>query len=220
MKMLHKNILFAALCATLFAAPAPKSFPEHWGEPPQIQTGDIRPLPGGYGEGRSSVANWIQQNLDQDAARETGILTMHAREFLNYGNGFYLDQGKWLAIDPDKHKSGSGHCSFPFPAGKYDVTMFVVGENDGQSTFQLAINNQELGSFTAATSTEIFEEGPKFSNTWKGIDIPFSRSVKVSAQIASADGKEWSRARISRIEHVPADEVTKAAVKLFIDGRC
>ncbi len=45
-------------------------YPKHWGEPPQIQTRDIRPLPGGYGQGSSTLANWIQANLDKDAAAE------------------------------------------------------------------------------------------------------------------------------------------------------
>lgn len=43
-------------------------FPEHWGEPPRIQTRDLRPLPGGYGQGSSTLARWIQENLDRDAA--------------------------------------------------------------------------------------------------------------------------------------------------------
>ena len=45
-------------------------FPKHWGEPPRIQTRDLRPLPGGYGQGSSTLANWIQKNLDQDAAAQ------------------------------------------------------------------------------------------------------------------------------------------------------
>jgi Domain of unknown function (DUF5060)/Putative collagen-binding domain of a collagenase len=210
---------YFAVVNVMAAKPIAKAYPGHWGEPPQIETRDLRPLPGGFGEGSSTLGQWIQQNIDQDAARKTGILTMHAREFLNYGKGFYLDQEKWIAIDPEMHKSADGHCSFPYPAGKYDVTMFVVGEPDGQSTFQLTINNQQLSSFTAALGEQPFEEGPKFSNTWKGIDIPFSCGVRVSGNVASADGKEWSRARISRIEFVPADETTKAAVTQFIGGR-
>lgn len=44
-----------------------KKYPEHWGEPPKIQTRDLVPLPGGYGRGSSTLAKWIQKNLDQDA---------------------------------------------------------------------------------------------------------------------------------------------------------
>lgn len=44
-----------------------KGYPAHWGAPPRIQTKDMRPLPGGYGMGSSTLAGWIQKNLDQDA---------------------------------------------------------------------------------------------------------------------------------------------------------
>lgn len=49
------------------AVPKLKQFPEHWGPPPRIQTRDFRPLPGGYGRGSSTLARWIQMNLDRDA---------------------------------------------------------------------------------------------------------------------------------------------------------
>ncbi len=54
----------------VFKAPNGKPFPAHWGEPPQYQTRDIRPLPGGYGQGSSTLARWIQMNLDRDAKKE------------------------------------------------------------------------------------------------------------------------------------------------------
>ncbi len=48
--------------------PARKSFPTHWGQPPQIETRDYVPLPGGFGSGSSTLSRWIQQNLDKDNA--------------------------------------------------------------------------------------------------------------------------------------------------------
>jgi hypothetical protein len=49
--------------------PQPRtSFPSHWGQPPQVQTRDYVPLPGGFGNGSSTLRNWIQQNLDKDNA--------------------------------------------------------------------------------------------------------------------------------------------------------
>ena len=60
---------------------ADPSYPAHWGQPPQIQTRDIRELPGGYGMGSGTLASWIQQNLDKDrsggipaAVKKTGRL--------------------------------------------------------------------------------------------------------------------------------------------------
>ena len=46
-----------------------KPFPQHWGDPPKRQTRDLRPLPGGYGMGSGTLANWIQKNLDRDKDR-------------------------------------------------------------------------------------------------------------------------------------------------------
>jgi len=50
--------------------PMPKVYPEHWGEPPALQTRDIVELPGGYGQGSSTLRAWIQKKLDADAAAE------------------------------------------------------------------------------------------------------------------------------------------------------
>jgi hypothetical protein len=78
-----------------------KPFPALWGAPPRIQTRDLRPLPGGYGRGSSTLARWIQQNLDKDAANP------------NRGKGEKnpaKQQGKRPALSPvfaAKHPSGS-----------------------------------------------------------------------------------------------------------------
>jgi len=54
-------------------------FPEHWGEPPRMQTKDYRPLPGGYGMGSSTLGRWIQANLDKDAAGLLDLASMKSR---------------------------------------------------------------------------------------------------------------------------------------------
>ena len=197
------------------AAPAPgaaKKFPAHWGEPPAVQTRDIRPLPGGYGQGSGTLANWIQQNLDKDAASKSGQLTMNAPSFMTGAKGYYLDKGKWLAINPEKNKEGSAQAAFPFPSGKYDVTLRIVGESDGQSTYQVAVNDVKVGDFKAPTSTETYEEGLKFATTFKSVSVSSGDVIALTSQIASADGKEFSRARIAGLDFAPADEATKAAV--------
>ena len=47
-----------------------KPFPAHWGAPPRIQTKDLRPLPGGYGTGSSTLAGWIRMNMEKDAKKK------------------------------------------------------------------------------------------------------------------------------------------------------
>lgn len=46
-----------------------KPFPPHWGKPPAIQTKDIRPLPAGFGQGSSTLASWISDNISRDKTR-------------------------------------------------------------------------------------------------------------------------------------------------------
>ena len=81
MKLIRELSIFFIVAATLsfahsqdveltkktFKAPNGKVFPLHWGQPPLRQTRDLRPLPGGYGQGSGTLARWIQKNLDTDA---------------------------------------------------------------------------------------------------------------------------------------------------------
>lgn len=62
-----------------------KPYPAHWGKPPQIQTRDLRPLPGGYGRGSGTLARWIRDHLDRDEARELAISGRLKRQ--NDGDG-------------------------------------------------------------------------------------------------------------------------------------
>ena len=43
-------------------------FPPHWGDPPKIQTKDISELPGGFGEGSSTLKDWIREKIETDRA--------------------------------------------------------------------------------------------------------------------------------------------------------
>ena len=50
-----------------------KPFPAHWGPPPLRQTRDLRPLPGGYGMGSSTLAGWIRKNMEKDQKRQNPL---------------------------------------------------------------------------------------------------------------------------------------------------
>ncbi len=49
------------------AAPGGRAFPAHWGQPPEIQTEDFRTLPGGFGNGSSTLRRWISARMETDA---------------------------------------------------------------------------------------------------------------------------------------------------------
>jgi hypothetical protein len=192
-------------------ASAPKPFPAHWGEPPVAQTRDWRQLPGAYGEGSGTLADWIQGHLDKDAAACAGALTLEAPSFSRAGTGYYLDQDKWLAINPADNKTALAKQAFPFPSGCYDVTLEAVGEEDGNSTYTVAINDQPIGAHECPLASSAMEEGRAYHRTWKNHRVDSGDIVAVGSTIASADGREYSRARWSRITFLPADDATKAA---------
>jgi hypothetical protein len=141
-----------------------------------------------------------------------GVLTLNAPAFVSGAKGYYLDKGKWLAINPAQNKEASAQAAFPFPGGKYHVTLRTVGESDGQSTYQVAVNDVRIGEFKAPQGTETYEEGPKFAARFENVALDSGDVIKLTSQIASADGKEFSRARIAALDFAPADDATKAAV--------
>jgi len=193
------------------AAPAPKKFPAHWGEPPAVQTRDLRPLPGGYGEGSGTLAKWIQDNLDKDATADAKSLKLEAASFPVEKTGYSLDKGKWLAINPERNKQAKSSSAFPFANGTYHVTLHAVGESDGKSTYQVTVNGSKVGDFTCPLSAGQFEEGAQYTATWKDVQLNSGDVIEVASQIASEDGKENSRARWARLAFEPADEPTRKA---------
>jgi len=199
------------------AAPAPPEFPAHWGKPPEMQTMDYRPLPGGFGHGSGTLAKWIQDNLDKDAAVSTAALKMEAASFPLDGTGYYLDKGKWLAINPEKNKTAEAKQAFLFPSGHYDVTLEAVGEEDGMSTYTVAVNDRQIGTHACPLSPTPMEEGSPYHVTWKNQQVDAGAIIAVKSTIASADGQEYSRARWARLTFTPADDATKtAAAKIAV----
>ena len=120
-------------------------------------------------------------------------------------SGFYKDKGKWLAVNPEKDKSGEASIVFPYRDGTYDVTLEMVGENDGQSSYFVKVEQKDLGKAVAPPSKETYEEGTGFHQTWKNVRIGDGDIIRVNGFIASADGKEWSRARWAGIRFTPVD---------------
>lgn len=131
------------------AAPERKPFPSHWGEPPMIQTMDYRPLPGGYGHGSSTLANWIQQNLDRDAA--AGAPLVQPRQ--PHGAGtvtFSGERAQWHKItltldgpfaherdiDPNPFADYALTVSFTHASGtpRYVVPGYFAADGDAANT--------------------------------------------------------------------------------------
>ena len=157
------------------------------------------------------------QPKPDNISKQTASLTMPAAMFAEAKlTNYYLDKGKWLAINPDKAKTGTAARTFPFPTGKYNVVLRTVGENDGQSTYAVSVDEEKIGDYKCAPCAEMFETGPKFHKTWKNISITEGAIIGVSSTIASTDGKEYSRARWAAVAFVPADEATRKAARPFL----
>ncbi len=202
----------------------PPRFPAHWGAPPKIQTRDIVPLPHNYGNGSSTLRNWIQKNLDQDAQKKGAentpakkpapsqrSLKIPASEIPTKG-GFYLDQGKWLAIDPAKNQKAHTTLAFPYPSGKYHLTLRSVGENDGQALHELSLNKHAILAFKVPLSQNSFETGEKYHKTAQELSLKTGDIIRIKSHIDSSDGKEYSRARIAGLTFKAADDATRELI--------
>ncbi len=118
------------------------------------------------------------------------------------GTGFYLDQGKWAAVGPSQHKDASVKFIAPAANGRYAITLHTVGEKEGCSTYEIILGSRSMGTFTNPATKEKFEEGPAFNKTCHA-DMNQGEFVEIRARVASHDGKEFSRARWSKIVFVP-----------------
>ncbi len=79
-----------------------KPFPDHWGEPPALQTRDLRPLPGGYGRGSFDLAADGSRNTDQDASKDPA----QGETVSSEGDGDYVI-GPEYTLDPDLTDRGN-----------------------------------------------------------------------------------------------------------------
>jgi uncharacterized protein YfaS (alpha-2-macroglobulin family)/tetratricopeptide (TPR) repeat protein len=111
-------------------------YPAHWGEPPAIQTRDLRELPAGFGQGSSTLAAWIQQKIDEDAKARRGLgrnfnpvfdeaeLNRIVREGLQKLSDMQLADGGWGWF------SGFGERSSPHTTAQIVHGLTIAQQND------------------------------------------------------------------------------------------
>jgi len=144
--------------------------------------------------------------------------TLPIDDFPLKDTGFYKHAGgKWLGVNPNKHKEGQSTTSFTFKSGNYDLVFVAVGENDGQSEFAVHINDKKLGTFKPPLTKEVFEEGENSNALWENIKLKRGDNITVIAKIGSVDGKEWARGRWSGIVFTPVGK-GKEVIKTSFDG--
>lgn len=122
---------------------------------------------------------------------------IEASDYYLENTNFYLDQEKWLAINPDKAKEATISFINKNNNGVFDLTILGVGENDGGSKYALLINDKQIKEYKAPLSTKMFEENAAYCYTFENVNLKNGDKISVKAEIGSADGKEYSRARWS-----------------------
>jgi len=145
-------LVLIAFLAGAASAQEQKDFPAHWGTPPAIQTHDYRPLPGGYGNGSSTLANWIEANLKKDSAlagsSSSSVKPLYECKFDELPDGAL--PAEFMVLGGDftvKHEGPNGFLELPGspldsfavqfgPAEKENVaiTATVFGTNKGRRT--------------------------------------------------------------------------------------
>lgn len=180
--------------STAFAGTMPNSFA--WVEPP-AKTATPTPV--------------ADDSNHQPAGKKSDRLVLGAETFALDGTGYYLDKGKWAAINPERRKTAKAGKTFQLPTGNYHVTLRAVGENDGQSSYEVFVDDHSIGQFQCPLSAEMFEEGARYHRQWRSVMITEGAVLSVRATTGSTDGQEFSRARWSALVLQPADEKTRKA---------
>jgi hypothetical protein len=168
-------------------------------------------------KGPRVVMQWSEPSYYE--AISTSVIenkTLPVADFPVKGTGYYKDAGgRWFAINPNKNKEASTTTDFNFKSANYDVVFIGVGENDGQSTFTVKINDKELGSYSPALTQKMFAEGKESNAVWENIALNKGDKITVVSKIGSADGKEWARARWAGLIFAPVgkgEQVRSASV--------
>lgn len=127
-------LLLSALCA---GAEQLKPFPEHWGDPPKIQTRDYVEWPGGYGHGSGTVAKWIEANVAKDAESGGGpSAALYAEDFSGVENGalpgdFMVLNG---AFSVQEAADGNKYLELPGAPIESFAVMFGPAGHEGMIT--------------------------------------------------------------------------------------
>ncbi|MFP4845003.1 hypothetical protein [Winogradskyella sp. PE311] len=156
-------------------------------------------------EGPKVTTLWpLRSYFKQVGASHIANKTLPIDDFPIKDTGFYKHAGgKWLGVNPNKHKKAESTTPFTFKSGTYDLVFVAVGENDGQSEFKILINNKLLGTHSPPLSKDVFEEGENNNALWENVKLKRGDQITVTAKVGSADGKEWARGRWSGIVFTP-----------------
>ena len=125
---------------------------------------------------------------------------LQATDFDHEGSDYYVDRGKWLAIDPSKgHRNASAKSTVPAGNARFTVELHTVGENDGSSNYEVLIGGRSIGTFTAPISQQTTETGPRFTAVWGGVNINEGEIIEVKSQVHYTTPTTSTRGRWEKV---------------------
>ncbi|WP_372775376.1 DUF5060 domain-containing protein [Mangrovibacterium sp.] len=140
--------------------------------------------------------------FDQLSKIVPGVVAMKATRFPVEATNFYLDNN-WLAVNPERSKEARTTSLFTGTDGVYDLVFVGVGENDGQSSYEVLVNEKEVGRLIVPLSKSSFEEGVQYNDLWENINLKNGDKITVIAKVGSKDGQEFSRGRWAGLVFAP-----------------
>lgn len=211
-----------ALSTAVVLGGVTKPFPAHWGQPPKIQTSDFVRLPGGYGQGSSTLAAWIAARMESDQAagtigRTSAPAVVYAQDFEQAdGNrlpeGFLVLNGAFVVRSADNNRFLEGpdapaddYALLFGPAGKdgLAVSARLHGTRRGRRMPVLAVGLNGLGGYElqlapAKRALELFKGDERVASVpcgWEsGTWTRMRLQVrKVSATQWKIEGKAWKQ---------------------------
>lgn len=132
------------------------------------------------------------------------VTTLMSKDFPYEDSDFYLDNFTGmplLALNPNLKKTGAIAHRFLGQSGRYDLVFYGIGESDGQSAFEILVNDKTVGKKKLPLSTEPWEAGEAFNFRIKNVKIKAGNEIVVQG-IVGTDGEEFSRARWLKLELV------------------
>jgi hypothetical protein len=180
MKIFFAMLLLAA--APLLAA-VNKPFPAHWGQPPQIQTMDIVPLPDGFGTGSSTLRGWIANNLAKDAqpaapaaGAAPALKLVFAQNFDKLAPGA-LPDGDFMVLAGDFTVAADGALKFmELPGAPLDTFSVMFGP--ALAAGDAAVSAKVYGT-TKSRRQPTFAVGLGGASPWKLVVAPGKNAVEL-----------------------------------------
>lgn len=141
------------------------------------------------GESISFAENWQLVNVPAWTCNEEMII--HAAAFSGQVAGYvpaYFDHARnAMAVNSVKYPDqyAASEMISNYPDGLYDMSLTSLTETDGESSYQLWINDKMIGQFQNPESEIDYQE---YSYEWKSVSINKGDVIRV-ASIAHTNGK-------------------------------